>query len=1459
MRALLDSGATKSLLSEAVYLALPEETRPKLIDSSAIRVTVADGSTAVCRGKVTLPILAGSNVHEAEFLVGKWSDPAIFGLEDLAALNMSIDFGSFQAACGGERVPLSDGCGKWVACPVQVAETCVVPARSHGVVTSLVTEPDLISRGSEVLLLTPCEGVESDILVSIFPALHRVGCSKVPVAVLNPLSEDVIVEPGCTIAYIYNLSADHPYWDETPSYTVRSAAVHQSADPTLQAEAAKLPAHLQELYLNSVENLDEEQREELAKLFVEFQDTFSRDNYDLGCTDRVKFKIDTGNHPPIRQAPRRINPQAAQAADEIIEELLLHKLIEPSNSPWASPIVMVRRKDGRYRMCIDFRKVNEVTQNVQAWPLPRIDDTLDCLVGNEYYCTNDLTAGYWQVPVDEESKWKTAFVHRSGLYHWNRKPFGVTEAPGVFSRMMAELLSDMLYDKLLVYLDDVILFGRTVKETMSRYREFLGKMKLANLKLKPSKCVLFQKEVTFLGHVVSREGVATDPSKIEAVKCWKVPSNRKEVRSFLGLVGYYRNYIENCSTISKPLTELTSPKTPFLWTSECQQAFETLKQKLTEAPILRFPRGDGQFIVDTDASDTGLGIVLSQVQDEQEVVIAYASRTLSPAEQNYCCTRRELLAIVHGLKVFKSYLSGRYFLVRTDHSSLRYLHNFRSPEGQLARWLDWLQSFSFSIQHRPGSKNGHADALSRKGDPCAGKKCMCKEFSELEYEPPVVMESRGVSDVGVQATPGSEALTVRTLRTALKECEDKPPQLTSRGVQTISVNESALGRALAASGSASCPGWLAGQRDCGDITLFYTGQSPLSNFYPCLFRGLDGRWYNCSEQYYQAAKALVFGDRFIMRKIMEATRPDQIKRLGHKVKGFSKKGWKEIKFDRLREACLLKFSQNPALAHHLLYCTNPKLAEASPTDFYWGIGRAMNDPAALDPKRWLGLNRMGQVLEEVRDRLRGDYLCFSRAVSIQPLWSLSDVRQAQLEDGDIAPVLLRREASSARPKWADVSPLSAVSKKILARWEQLRLVDGILRVKHVERNQEWCRLVLPKKFRHEVCVQAHDAGSSGHLGSEKTLLRVRARFWWPGMRDYIERWVRTCVPCQRRKGPQAKPKAPLQKYVVGAVGERVASDIVGPFSETIRHNKYIIVFICYFSKMAVAVPIPDMSAVTVARALLERWVCYFGCPLELHTDRGAQYCSQVFEELCKLLGIARTHTTPLRPQGDGLCERFNRTLVDMLNCVGQDFEYEWDILTPVVTMAYNSSVQESIAETPNKMVYGRELCLPLALLDPECEIAERMKVNSSAEYTMRLQEQIESVHHLVRERLQSAALKQEKSYNNRLHYRVYSPGDLVLYYYPVKGKQPKENWFKWQGPYVIVERISETVYRIQETPRSASKVVNHDALKPANMRDPPDTSWVKRLPKWTTPTSGNSRPMGPGSASLPMPGPSYTR
>uniref|UniRef100_A0A3B1IW44 ribonuclease H n=1 Tax=Astyanax mexicanus TaxID=7994 RepID=A0A3B1IW44_ASTMX len=298
---------------------------------------------------------------------------------------------------------------------------------------------------------------------------------------------------------------------------------------------------------------------------------------------------------------------------------------------------------------------------------------------------------------------------------------------------MERVLSGIPRSCCVVYLDDVMAHGTDFDSALSHLEVVLGAIQAANLKLNPAKCNLLRQRVNFLGHVVSGAGVETDPKKTEAVRDWPVPRNAKMVRSFVGLASYYRRFIRGFADVAAPLHNLTRPGVTFRWSDEAERAFGELKRRLCNAPVLAYPNMSESFIVDTDASDRGLGAVLSQVQDGSERVIAYYSRRLDKAERNYCVTRRELLAVVEGLKHFRPYVYGVPFLLRTDHASLQWLMRFREPEGQLARWISRLQEFSFEVVHRPGRSHGNADALSRR--PCVALDCKhCARAEEKSAE-----------------------------------------------------------------------------------------------------------------------------------------------------------------------------------------------------------------------------------------------------------------------------------------------------------------------------------------------------------------------------------------------------------------------------------------------------------------------------------------------------------------------------------------------------------------------------------------------------------------------------------------------------------------------------------------------------------------------------------------------------
>ena len=394
--------------------------------------------------------------------------------------------------------------------------------------------------------------------------------------------------------------------------------------------------------------------------------------------------------------------------------------IRPSDSPWCSAVVLVKKKNGELRFCIDLRKLNARTVK-DAYSLPRIDETLERLKGSCVFSSLDLKSGYWQVEIEEDSKQYTAFtLGPLGFFECNRMPFGATNAPATFQRLMESCLGDLNLNWCIIYLDDVVVYAPTVEEHLKRLEGVLQKLKAAGLKLKPSKCELFKKSISYLGHVVSEEGVRTDPKKIEAVQKWERPHNVYTIRRFLGFVNYYRKFIKDYSKIARPLYNLISgdnakKRTNLIeWSHAAEEAFQTLINRCTQAPILAYADFSLPFELHIDASGTGLGAVLYQTQEGKKRVIAYASRTLSQSEARYPAHKLEFLALKWALTdQFYEYLYGNSFAVYTDNNPLTYILTTAKLDACGQRWVSAIATMNFTLHYKPGRTNIDADALSR--------------------------------------------------------------------------------------------------------------------------------------------------------------------------------------------------------------------------------------------------------------------------------------------------------------------------------------------------------------------------------------------------------------------------------------------------------------------------------------------------------------------------------------------------------------------------------------------------------------------------------------------------------------------------------------------------------------------------------------------------------------------------
>jgi len=462
-------------------------------------------------------------------------------------------------------------------------------------------------------------------------------------------------------------------------------------------------------------NVDAEYKKPIAELLHDFPDLFATENSELGSTGLIKHSIDTQGKGPIRLRPYRTGKKQKEELERQIKEMMATNVIQHSTSPWAAPVILVEKKNGELRFCIDYRKLNSLTKK-DSYPLPRIDSTLDRLYGKKFFTTLDLASGYWQIELDDPSKEKTAFIVENNLYEFIRMPFGLCNAPATFQRVMNYILRDVSGIKALVYLDDVIIFSETFESHLKDIREVFTLIQNAGLKLKLKKCQFMKTSVKYLGHIISRDGIGPDPETIEKIVNYKTPVSADEVRSFLGLAGYYRRFIPNFGSIAHPLTAKShndALKNPFIWTDTDHKAFEFLRTCLITPPLLAYPDFNLEFLLFTDACDYGIGSVLSQIQDGVEKPIAYASRQLKPAERKYATVEKEALAVVFSIKHFRHYLLDKPFSVISDHRPLQWLENQKDNNGRLGRWAILLAGTNYKIRYRPGRIHQNADCLSR--------------------------------------------------------------------------------------------------------------------------------------------------------------------------------------------------------------------------------------------------------------------------------------------------------------------------------------------------------------------------------------------------------------------------------------------------------------------------------------------------------------------------------------------------------------------------------------------------------------------------------------------------------------------------------------------------------------------------------------------------------------------------
>ncbi|KAG1419562.1 hypothetical protein G6F58_004549 [Rhizopus delemar] len=537
---------------------------------------------------------------------------------------------------------------------------------------------------------------------------------SIEIKLYNRTTEDVIFQPYEELGWLEKFNTQSILQAYEVEENLQLCMMEQNIEEKKEKEEPMLE---HELFIKlETGEISVELERKLRKLLERYKHIFDWNNDTIGFTNLLAHKIiiKEDTH-PISHRPYRMSPIEAEYLQKELEKYTKLGVITPSNSPWAAPIILVKKKNGEYRMVIDYRKLNAVTKK-DAYPLPRIDDLLDTLGKAKVFSALDMRAGFHQVPMEESSKELTAFTTKFGTYHYNTLPMGLVNSPATFQRLIDLCFRSLINKCLVAYIDDLNVYSENSIEHLQHLDQVFNCIQIANLKLNPEKCFFFKDHLKFLGYIVTKEGIQTDPEKIKKIVDYPVPRTITQVRAFLGIASYYRRFIKNFASIARPLHDQTKTKKKLPWTKETTDSFVLLKKLLTTAPVLTRPDFTKSFILVTDASKLGLGCILTQLDENgKEHPVVYASRGLKSSEIHYAATKLECLAVIWAVKTFRPYLLGKKFTIITDHSALNGLLKTSNPTGIIARWITILSEYDYEVKYRPGRVNESADFLSRLG------------------------------------------------------------------------------------------------------------------------------------------------------------------------------------------------------------------------------------------------------------------------------------------------------------------------------------------------------------------------------------------------------------------------------------------------------------------------------------------------------------------------------------------------------------------------------------------------------------------------------------------------------------------------------------------------------------------------------------------------------------------------
>jgi len=1078
---------------------------------------------------------------------------------------------------------------------------------------------------------------------------------------------------------------------ETRKHTLRLAPVLTKNVPK-QERACRVKSLLR------LDHLNDEEESHVDKLLKEYSDLFQLSGDALGYTNAMQHKISTTDSRPVHTKQYRYPPIHKEEINKQTKSLLDNDVICPSDSPYNSPLWIVPKKpdskgNKRWRMVIDYRALNEKTIG-DAYPLPNITEILDQLGSAKYFSVFDLASGFHQIPMHESDAPKTAFSTPYGHYQFKRMPFGLKNAPATFQRLMDQVLSGLQGTELFVYLDDIVLYASSLREHEIKFKKLAERLRKANLRLQPDKCEFLRKEVTYLGHVIGENGVRPDPKKIEAVENFPRPHNPKAIKQFLGLAGYYRRFLPDFSKTARPLTNLLKKDTEFEWTDAQELAFSSLKNSLCSEPLLQYPDFTQPFLVTTDASKYAIGGILSQGEIGKDRPIAYTSRLLNAAEQNYSTIEKELLAIVYSVNYFRPYLYGHKFNLVTDHRPLVWLESVKDPTSRLVRWRLKLAEYEYKIIYKAGKINLNADALSRNpAIPNPPSETILKETRD-RHKPLFALTYDRTSASYSDPKPASALPT--------KNISAQDPCDFPKSIFPITYDEILY-----------------------DTNTEIDDSSEDSDAIPLDTPDIPHQRFNVRE----------IPDSFITRKdnlVIFTTQQGEPCDLGARMLA------EEERLPKIKDAVL---------------------------------GRAK---LISDKNRYI----IALIIEQRTSEQTSKQVIIEALSSLLNVVTELNLTSVSICKGNIEPIPWLKIKDILDDTFRDHST------KILICTNRIS--------------------IPPLSDRPRILKEYHDSAIGGHKGITKTYLRIKTRYYWPNMKTDIQSYIQNCRNCQLKKLVRVKTRQPMIiTDTPCAAFDKISMDIMGPLPETRTGSTYILTIQDLLTKYSLALPLKQATAIDIANAFVDHFICIYGAPKALLTDQGSNFLSGLMRAIARKFRIAQVKTTAYHPQANGSIERSHHVLWEYLKQY-VDENREWDEHLKLATFSYNTSVHESTKFTPHELVFGKSARIPTS--DPvlASDLSE-----TYIDYLTSLFNRLRDSQKLANENLNRAKQRAKIYYDKKVNPKTFKRGDRVyLLKEPVKGKLADQ----YTGPHEVLEILDNNNIKIA-IGKDRTRIVHGDKLK----------------------------------------------